>query len=119
MISTNKNGSVYQRMVNRRLATEGKDATFKAQERKWGTRIDNTPFIEHNGAIYLEVFFIRSGATQFTLDGAQISKSDIIGMPKSTVSEESQGGLEDQVIIRTIKCDNIRSITCDHKTYTF
>ena len=28
---------------------------FKAHDRKWGTRIENSPFVEHNGQHYLEV----------------------------------------------------------------
>jgi hypothetical protein len=119
MVSTNKNGSVYERMVNKRLDAEGKDADFEVGKRAWGTRIGATPFIEHNGKKYLEVFFIRAGQTHYLLDGAPVAKHDILGMPSTSVSEESQGGLENQVVVRTIALDNIRSITCNKQVYTF
>lgn len=119
MVSTNKNGSVYERMVNRRLAQEGKEGGFEVQQRKWGTRIGTTPFIEHGEKKYLEVFFLHAGETEYFLDGVKIEKSDILGLPAASSTEEQQGGLENQVIIRTISFDSIRTIVCNKHIHVF
>ena len=60
---TAQNG--YENMVKRRMLEEGKDPdTFVLGKRAWGTRIGETPFIEHNGKHYLECVFISPGKSK-------------------------------------------------------
>jgi hypothetical protein len=106
MCFSNTNGSAYDAMVKRRLTAEGKDpASFTLGERAWGKRIAGTAFVEHNGKYYLEVIFMNAGATEYLLDGNPIAKAQIEGLPVASVT--GQGGLDNQVIIRTYALDSI------------
>jgi hypothetical protein len=89
--------------------------------RAWGTRIPNTPVIEHekdgNVKYYLEVIFLKPGKTEYLLDGRKISVQDIQGLKETEVDGESQGGLDNKVIIRTISVDNITEVRIDGRAY--
>jgi len=118
MVFQNKATNAYKNMVERRLSAEGKDpASFKLSPRVWGTRIPETPFIEHKGAYYLEVIFLQAGTSEFLQDGKPIAKEDIVGLP--TPKEGAQGGLDNKVVIRTFKLDSIRAIRIDQTEYKF
>lgn len=118
MLFTNKGGSSYAKMVERRLGNEGKDpASFELQPRKWGERIPNTPFIEHKGKHYIEVIFLRPGTSQYLLDGKPVDKSEIEGLPSPREAE--QGGLDNKVIIRSYSLDSIKAIRIDGTEYKF
>lgn len=130
MVYTNKNSNAYENMVKRRLVKEGKDAAdFVLGERAFGTRIENTCFIQHTlkgetvPQLYLEVICIGNGPKrteflQLTDKGlVPIAKEDIIGMRPETVNPEGQGGLENTVVIRTFKVENVKRIRTDKKEY--
>ena len=105
-------------MVERRLISEGKDPSeFKLQPRKWGTRIDNTPFVEHKGQYYLEVIFLSAGDTEVLVDGEVADKSTIEGYPETKV-EGNQGGLDNKVIVRSFKIDSIDTIRINKQQYS-
>lgn len=112
MVFTNKRSNGYENMVMRRLAAEGKDpASFQLGERAWGERIEGTPFVQHNGQLYLEVIFLKPGKTHFEHGVRPIDRSEIQGLEER--EEGEQGGLENKVVIRTFKADSISSITID------
>ena len=115
MIFGMKTGSAYDNMVRRRMVQEGKDpATFELKARKWGTRVEGTPFIEHNGETYLEVIFVHPGQSHYELDGQPIDAKDIEGLkPARVKGEDQQGGIENEIMIRTIKCSNLLTIRAD------
>lgn len=124
MLFTNKATNAYRAMVQRRLVKESKNPEdFKLQPRVWGTRVPNSPFVEHKGAHYMEVIFIKAGESTYELDGKPIDKADIIGLPKSRDEgrdkPSGQGGLEDKVVIRTYKLSSIKAIRIDGTEYTF
>jgi hypothetical protein len=105
-------------MVKRRMEKEGKDSsTFELKPRAWGTRIEGTPFVEHNEKTYLECFFISPGKSEYFLDGEPIQKEEIEGLEETkTPSEESQGGIENKIIIRTYSADSIEKIKIKNET---
>lgn len=106
MCFSNTTGSAYDKMVKRRLAAEGKDPeSFKLGERAWGQRIAGTAFVEHKGKHYLEVIFMNAGETEYFLDGNPVDKSTIEGLPEASTT--GQGGLDNQVIIRTYALDSV------------
>lgn len=110
MCFTNAKGSAYDNMVKRRLEKEGKDpASFELGPRAWGQRITGTPFVEHNGKTYLEVIFMKAGNIQYLCDGAPIAEADIEGLP-ARKEATGQGGLDDQVQIRTFALDSIQAL---------
>jgi hypothetical protein len=119
MVFSNKSGSAYGAMVERRLRQEGKDpASFQLSERAWGTRVEGTPIIEHHGETYIEVIFLKSGKTHYLHGVRPINKAEIEGMPADH-GESEQGGLENKVIIRTIKADSIKRVVIDGQVHTF
>ena len=117
MVFQNKKAHAYDNMVKRRLEKEGKNPDlFKLSPRAWGQRVPNLPIVEHKGAQYLEVIFLASGKTSYTLDGDYIAKEDITGLDDKP--EGTQGGLSDKVIIRTFKVSSIDRLKVGGKTYT-
>jgi len=118
MVFQNKTINGYEAMVNRRLAAEGKDpASFTLGPRKWGQRLENLPVVEHEGQYYLEVIFLKPGQVQYYLDDHIIDPSLIQGMRENVVDETQQGGLENQVVIRSFKFDSITKIKIDKTTF--
>lgn len=121
MVFQNKNINGYKAMVERRLAKEGKPTTFKLSPRKWGTRLADTPFVEYekDGSVnhYLEVIFLKAGEVEYLLDGKPVNKANIVGL-KSPAEHSGQGGLEDQVTIRSFKFASIVKIRIDKTEYS-
>jgi len=115
----NKNSNGYANMVNRRLQSEGSTETFELSPRAWGTRIPNSPIVEHKGEFYLEVIFVRAGKTEYCVDGVVTPKEEIEGLPSSTVSDSSQCGLENKVVVRTFKISSIRKLKINKAEYNF
>lgn len=117
MVFANNDDS-YVNIVRRRLAAEGKDPeAFERQERRWGKPVDGTPFIEHGGEYYLEVVYLREGATEYMVDGKPLAEGELIpGLPASPRAG-NQGGLDDKVVVRTYKVSSIREISVDKKHY--
>jgi len=117
MVFQNKKANAYDNMVKRRLIAEGKDPElFKLSPRAWGTRLQGLPLVEHKGALYLEVIFLASGQTSYTLDGQPIDADSIEGLDIGK-PEGKQGTLEDKVIIRTFKMDSITRLSIGDKEY--
>ena len=129
MVFQNKFVNGYEEMVRRRLQKEGKDPdNFTLGKLPWGTRIEGTPFIEHKGDHYLQAVFLRSGKSEYFVDGVLTDPKEIEGLEldKSVpVTEDvegkekaiAQGGLENQVIIRTINLKNITKVVVDGKDF--
>lgn len=111
---TNEKSNGYENMVKRRLIAEGKDPEeFTVKPLPWGTRVKDSPFIEHNGKHYLQVIFNRPGKSEYFLDGQPIDASAIEGLPeKKEPTEENGQGLteENAVVVRTFAIESIESI---------
>lgn len=116
-IFDNRNKNSYEDMVKFNLIKEGKDPeSFELSPRPWGTRIPNSPLVEHKGEYYLEVIFIKAGNTMYTYNGNPITKEEIEGFPLPKPNT-GQGGLQDQVQIRTFKINSITQLTMNKITY--
>lgn len=123
MVFQNKRANGYKEMVQRRLAAEGKNPEdFQLSPRKWGERLPNTPVVRHTDKktgqrkYYLEVIFLKPGVSEYFLDGQPIAKEDIEGLPEKPAAS-GQGGLEDQVQIRTFATDSLLAIRCDKQEF--
>lgn len=101
----------YKNMVNRRLATEGKVADFEPKPLPWGTRVEDSPIIEHGGKFYLQVIFQKGGESEYLLDNKVVDKGNIQGLDDKPADSGRQG-LEDDnaVVVRTFALDSIREI---------
>ena len=122
MVFQNKTVNGYEAMVQRRLLQEGKDpASFELQPRKWGTRIPNMPIVEHekDGCVnyYLEVIFLAAGEVEYKCDGLPIAKDDILGLIECVPAPDSQGGLDNKVIVRSFKADSITEVRIDGRAF--
>lgn len=116
MVFQNKKTNAYQNMVNKRLKQEGKMTEFEVGTRKWGTRMEGQPFVEHNGQHYLEVICLGAGTSHYEVNGIETAASNIEGLPAAR-PQMGQGGLGDIVILRTYKVNSITSITINKQTF--
>jgi hypothetical protein len=117
MVFQNKTTNGYENMVRRRLIQEGKDPdSFVLSPRVWGERIPNTPFVTHNGKLYLEVIFLKCGHVTYLLDGEECDINQIDGFVADK-QEAEQGGLDNKVIIRTFSVDSINAVTINHQRF--
>ena len=113
----NKLVNGYEAIVKRRLEQEGKAASdFQLGSRPWGVRLEGLPIVEHKGKFYLEVIFLSSGEVRYTIDGADIHKDGIIGLPDEK-EEGEQGGLSNKVVIRTFAFDSIKALRYGGEEY--
>jgi hypothetical protein len=117
MVFASTDSSGYQSMVHKRMEKEGKDPEiFEVGKRAWGTRVGNSCFIEHKGQYYIEVFYMGAGEVSYFLDNEPIEKDDIEGLNESKPKAESQGGIEDKVVIRTLSVDSITGVRANGQT---
>jgi hypothetical protein len=105
----------YGNAVNRQLNKEGKKQNFIPQERKWGTRLNNSPFVVHikdgETKLYLEVKVEKSlGYIYFdTETKSLIPISEILSFLKEKNSAKEFQGVEKEIILRDY---NVRNILC-------
>jgi hypothetical protein len=91
---------------------------FKAGERKWGVRRqDYSSIVEHKDSFYLALICLSNKGTTYFNGGQEIDKSDVIGLPASKPSAESQGGVNKKVTYRTIGLESITAIRVSGNTY--
>jgi hypothetical protein len=112
-------GFIYKNSVNRALVKEGKDAEFEPEMRKWGTRLQGTCLVEHNGNWYLECRFISSSTPEYFCDGQPIAKSEIQPYLRPAYSNAEHQGVdpENEIILRDYKVRSIVSITLNGQEY--
>lgn len=117
-------GSVESFMDEAKHVGDAKDM-FTLSPRKWGNRVPGTPFIEHTKAkavspeYYLEVIFLNAGESTYYLDGNPIDEDKIIGLekPEKKVAANVQGGLVDQVVVRSFSIDSLIGVRIDQTDY--
>ncbi len=109
----------YQNMVNNARVREGKEADFQAKE-NWFTPVNDS----FNGSIvakksdlsceYLKFACNNAKTEKYFVNGVEATESDlsIIKEFKQKPSKAVNQGLENDVVIRTIKMEGIKSIKC-------
>lgn len=102
----------YANSVNNALKKAGEVADFTPHARKWGTRLEKSPLVEHKGAFYLEARFMNPAKSQYVANGSVIDRLEIAPyLPQSNSNAEHQGLSEEkEVIIRDINLNNISEI---------
>jgi hypothetical protein len=109
MLFTNKTGSAYDRMVRRRLVAAGKNPDdFVLSDLPWGTRVPESPLIEHNGNYYLQCVVLRPGDSEFFVGRHRVDPLAFGIRPQRT-----NQGLEEgkEVIVNTIALHSITRLT--------
>jgi len=107
-------GWSYENAVNNQLAREDKTAEFVAKPRKWGTRLNGTPLVEHKGNFYLEMKVERSLGYRYEdlqgnpLDDATMAQVKAF-MPIKAKPQTQ--GTDKEIILRDYRLSSILSIT--------
>lgn len=108
---------IYQNSVNNQRLREGLEPDFEPEPRQWGKRIRGTPFVVHDGKIYLELKVQKSlEHGYFSTDGKPIHESEI----RPFLSEKAEGlrqGVDNPVILRDYRINNIEQITFGGQIY--
>ena len=112
----------YTNMVNNRLKKEGKEADFQAKE-NWFEKVNDG----FNGSIVcnrkdktaLYLFFACNHAKteKYFVDGKEATAEQIetIKQFKPATPKATNQGLDNDVIVRTVKLEGIKEITCGAK----
>lgn len=117
LIYQNKNVNGFQNQVNSQMKKEGLSGEFKVGPRSWGVREKDLPIVTLRDQVYLEVIFADKGKTQYYLDDHPIDRKDILGLPKQS-KPTGQGGVKQQIVIRTFKVESIDALRVFRKEYT-
>lgn len=70
-------GADYTSVMNRERDRLGIVERFDPKPRQWGKHIGDTPLIEHNGSLYIEIIGIRAKSRYVDLNGNAIDKDKI------------------------------------------
>lgn len=111
-------GNEYEQAVNNRLTKEGKIPDFTKQERTWGTRVGNSPIIEHKGKFYFEYNnsnhnWAKNKSMYYTIVNNQLvplSISQIKNLKRNFLDKPytpKNQGTDKPVIINTVAIENI------------
>jgi hypothetical protein len=101
----------YENAVNNRREKEGSDRDFQTAGLKWGNKNHNNSIVYNNGQWYLQVRVLKGYGTRYFVDGKETPKSEIEAYLPVKKEGSGRQGVEDEIIIRTYKLDNINSIT--------
>jgi len=105
-------GFDYEAGVNRRAEKEGKEADRTAQPRKWGVLMPDRLFVTHKGSYYLQLQCEGVSNRRFELpDGTEVPESEIKSFIPDKEESSIQSDIENKLIIRDVKMENVRSIT--------
>lgn len=101
----------YEAEVNDQLEAEGKERTFEAKERTWGTNIGNG-IVEHNSEFYVSYIPVETISTKYVNDatGEEIQYSEFSKFVPVVKKSTSQG-TDDVVKYASVKLSNIVSFT--------
>ena len=110
----------YANSVNRQLGREGQPATFAAEPRKWGTRLQGLPFVVHTKdgglRLYLEMKVERSLDYHYEdANGNPIDK-DMVN-PWLKPKGKSRQNVEKEVMLRDYRMDHIIAIATGGTVY--
>ncbi len=101
-----------QSEVETNQAAEGRMPDYPLSSRAWGKRIKGTPFVEHNGNVYL-CCLVESNVAVYYVDnntGDSISFGSIMPWLKPTPEPKKQAGLVKKAIFRNYNLDSIMSV---------
>jgi hypothetical protein len=110
----------YKSSVNKQREREGNEPDFVSQKRKWGTKLDDSPFISHinkDGChkLYLEIKVERSIYHQYYsfTEERVISEEFIKPFLKEKRSSSEAQGVEKEIILRDYDVRNIACLIID------
>ena len=109
--------SDYENVVNNQLAREGKAKTFTAAARVWGSRVNDTSVVEHNGEFYMAYRALKCLRTRLMDAKGRFVSEDAVKPWISKPSKAKRQGTDTEIVWRTPKLSNIRKIHINRKRY--
>jgi len=113
-------GFDYEASVNRQQVREGNDPTFEAQDRSWGTNLNNV-LVELKGKFYIAIRPLNSvmkpiyfGEKNGKLN--PVEKKDIEKFLPAPVINTNQG-TDKEIVYRNYSLESLRKITIKGETY--
>lgn len=109
ILFTNKKSSGYDNMVRRRLEAAGKNPdNFVLGDLPWGTRLPNSPLIEHKGKYYLQCVRLADGQSKYFIGSREVRDPSGLGLR----SRGTNQGLPkaDEVEVCCYRLDRIQRI---------
>jgi len=111
----------YGTAVNNQRGREDKPMDFVPHARKWGVRVTHadgklTGLVEHKGAYYLEVRVGSSLHHEYRFNGAVLD-GNLIHPFLAQKREGSRQEVDNPIIVRDYKIENLRQITMDGETF--
>jgi len=103
----------YENAVNNRREKEGSERDFQTAGLRWGNKNSNNSIVYNNGQWYLQVRVLKVYSTKYFVDNKETPKSEIEQYLPVRKEGSGRQGVENEIIIRTYKLDNITSITID------
>jgi hypothetical protein len=98
----------YESAVNDQLSTEGKEASFEASERKWGTNKGNG-IVENNGKTYVSFIAKEHVLTSYIHNDVVIDKKEFVAFVPVKKPSATQG-TDKEVVFRSVSLENIMSV---------
>jgi len=95
---------------------------FKAHNRKWGQRIENSPFVEHKGQHYLELKVSESNGHEYRDENNELVTGETLEHAKTFFpkrSESSRQQVENKIVLRDYRLDRVTAITLHDSGMTF
>jgi len=109
----------YEDAVNRQREREGKEASFQAEPRTWGIRVPFTPFVTHNGFLYVTMK-VQSAKTPKYVDGPGEDANEI-DKPAAEFwrasGNSSRQEVDNQIIHREFRVDHLTAVTVRSQTF--
>jgi hypothetical protein len=95
---------------------------FKAHSRKWGQRIENSPFVEHKGQHYLELKVSESNGHEYRDENNELVTGETLEHAKTFFpkrNESSRQQVENKIVLRDYRLDRVTAITLHDSEMTF
>lgn len=110
---------IYQNSVNYQRVREDKEPDFVPMPRRWGQRLEKSPFVAHNDTLYLEVKVQRLLEYRYYVDGREATAEEVEQI-ESFLPKRKEGRrqeLDKVQILRDYTLENIEQITLNGRTY--
>jgi len=107
----------YRNSVNLQRMREGNKDIFVPKPRPWGTRLPNSPFVEHKGQLYLEAKVEKSLDHHYEMPNGDIIEDSKVTPYLPQRKQSSTQQTEKEIILRDYIVENIISITMQGETY--
>jgi hypothetical protein len=102
-------GLSYQDAVNEARILEGKPAGFVAKPRKSGVRVGDSPLLDFNGKLQLEVIVLQDLESEWLVDG-QPTPKDVLEPWLPDSGTATRQDLQNPVVYRTFHLTSIREM---------